>query len=523
MATFAQWPRGGATSSFPPTDNQRWAVSNQGSYGANGFQVHRSADHASPAPLTASSADVPRHPFQPQPAPSGRRPSPSTSRPQQHYGRTASPRVGSGSSSQQQQQGRSGSPQRHPNEPFRFIHEGRLLVHRGSVFDKLTDPSLYTGTHKCRFDAQGRGRGLDGHDSFSVYAAENTTATREGEGAPYGGDDRDGNRWSTTLRSTFYSRTVDERSRARREQREHERHVAEQWQRTRRAINTGDWPRPPYEDGSEGGYAEDLAPTYEQWALDPTTGLLVLEEHHEPQPVAPHVAPSAAAAPAWPASHSVAAHRGAPQASPVPRTAVPLANPHGPAHGPLDWERAPESFGPRPASQPIAMTSVAQQPYFEASTKPPPRTEYAAELLHHAASVAQANTARDRTIAAARNEEFRVGDALPPRPMAEWERRALGFEHPPSVHDPTFDAVRRELDLAAANDYDPRAIANAARHGHLARQQPQQRIASGAVASDFQHVDNDRRRWIDDAHPERPPTIDELMNAVEAQSRFASR
>ena len=35
----------------------------------------------------------------------------------------------------------------------------------GSIFDKLTDASLYTGTHQHRFDADGRGRGLDGRDA----------------------------------------------------------------------------------------------------------------------------------------------------------------------------------------------------------------------------------------------------------------------------------------------------------------------------------------------------------------------
>jgi hypothetical protein len=32
----------------------------------------------------------------------------------------------------------------------------------GGVFDKLTDTSLYTGSHKHRFDAEGRGQGLEG-------------------------------------------------------------------------------------------------------------------------------------------------------------------------------------------------------------------------------------------------------------------------------------------------------------------------------------------------------------------------
>ena len=34
----------------------------------------------------------------------------------------------------------------------------------GNIFDRLTDTSQYTGAHKHRFDAQGRGRGLAGRD-----------------------------------------------------------------------------------------------------------------------------------------------------------------------------------------------------------------------------------------------------------------------------------------------------------------------------------------------------------------------
>jgi hypothetical protein len=37
-----------------------------------------------------------------------------------------------------------------------------------SIFDKLTDASLYTGAHKQRFDSTGKGRGLDGRDSGGV-------------------------------------------------------------------------------------------------------------------------------------------------------------------------------------------------------------------------------------------------------------------------------------------------------------------------------------------------------------------
>jgi len=40
-----------------------------------------------------------------------------------------------------------------------------------SIFDKLTDSSQYTGSHKQRFDADGKGRGLAGRDSLSKGGA----------------------------------------------------------------------------------------------------------------------------------------------------------------------------------------------------------------------------------------------------------------------------------------------------------------------------------------------------------------
>lgn len=43
-------------------------------------------------------------------------------------------------------------------------HEQQHNPHR-NIFDKLTDSSLYTGSHKNRFDATGRGLGLAGRDS----------------------------------------------------------------------------------------------------------------------------------------------------------------------------------------------------------------------------------------------------------------------------------------------------------------------------------------------------------------------
>ena len=31
----------------------------------------------------------------------------------------------------------------------------------------MTDTSLYTGSHKCKFDEEGKGRGLEGRDSIA--------------------------------------------------------------------------------------------------------------------------------------------------------------------------------------------------------------------------------------------------------------------------------------------------------------------------------------------------------------------
>jgi hypothetical protein len=41
------------------------------------------------------------------------------------------------------------------------------LSSSGSVYDRLTDSKQYTGTHKHRFDADGKGRGVAGRDNAS--------------------------------------------------------------------------------------------------------------------------------------------------------------------------------------------------------------------------------------------------------------------------------------------------------------------------------------------------------------------
>jgi len=50
-----------------------------------------------------------------------------------------------------------------------------------SIFDKLTDTSKYTGTHKQRFDDDGKGRGLEGRDSVAKGSGHIPSAYRGGD------------------------------------------------------------------------------------------------------------------------------------------------------------------------------------------------------------------------------------------------------------------------------------------------------------------------------------------------------
>lgn len=53
----------------------------------------------------------------------------------------------------------SGAPKKSPSSSSGGKHK--------SIFDKLTDTTLYTGAHKHRFDGTGRGRGMAGRDAAS--------------------------------------------------------------------------------------------------------------------------------------------------------------------------------------------------------------------------------------------------------------------------------------------------------------------------------------------------------------------
>ena len=87
----------------------------------------------------------------------------------------------------------------------KFIHDGRLFLYEGSIFDKLQDPQLYTGSHKCRFDqSTGRGKGLRGRDSATVTDSVTYFADNHG----IRGDDSDGRRWVSSLRAATHYPTA---------------------------------------------------------------------------------------------------------------------------------------------------------------------------------------------------------------------------------------------------------------------------------------------------------------------------
>ena len=52
----------------------------------------------------------------------------------------------------------------HDDEVDSSFHSSNSTSPHKSVFDKLTDPSLYTGMHKHRFDSSGQGLGIKGRD-----------------------------------------------------------------------------------------------------------------------------------------------------------------------------------------------------------------------------------------------------------------------------------------------------------------------------------------------------------------------
>lgn len=89
------------------------------------------------------------------------------------------------------------------------------MEYEGTIFEKLVDPMLYTGTHKHRFDAYGRGKGLHGSrepyellDSGSMFenSRSNNAGFRGGTGSSTGdASDRAESLWMKSLRASIHS------------------------------------------------------------------------------------------------------------------------------------------------------------------------------------------------------------------------------------------------------------------------------------------------------------------------------
>lgn len=56
---------------------------------------------------------------------------------------------------------------------------------KGTIYDKLTDTSKYTGTHKHRFDEEGKGKGMSGR--VDVHPADNKRKNEYGSRSALGG------------------------------------------------------------------------------------------------------------------------------------------------------------------------------------------------------------------------------------------------------------------------------------------------------------------------------------------------
>ncbi len=49
---------------------------------------------------------------------------------------------------------------------------------RTSIFDRLNDPSSYTGAHRHRFSSDGRGRGIEGRTTANAYVSASANVMR---------------------------------------------------------------------------------------------------------------------------------------------------------------------------------------------------------------------------------------------------------------------------------------------------------------------------------------------------------
>ena len=95
-------------------------------------------------------------------------------------------------------------PEAAPHKKPMFVHDGKLMTYKGSVWQKLCDPALYTGSHRYRFDEHGRGRGVLGRTTSSL-AAQPTALLKGVEPSPsFYGADRNGELWQRQLRCDLH-------------------------------------------------------------------------------------------------------------------------------------------------------------------------------------------------------------------------------------------------------------------------------------------------------------------------------
>jgi hypothetical protein len=95
------------------------------------------------------------------------------------------------------------------------------MEYEGTIFEKLVDPTLYTGTHKHRFDAYGRGKGLHGsRDDYELLdsgvmfegSRSSNAGFRGGAGTSTGdASDRAESLWMKSLRAAVHSPSLAKR------------------------------------------------------------------------------------------------------------------------------------------------------------------------------------------------------------------------------------------------------------------------------------------------------------------------
>lgn len=342
--------------------------------------------------------------------------------------------------------GQSGRPATDRSASPRFIHEGKLFMHRGSVFEKLTDPTLYTGTHRHRFDERGRGRGFEGRDSHALPAQHSIDVSKPAEGHAYG-DDRDGERWQRMLRGTFHSPALDQQYRKHDER------------RSKSVARNGSRSHAPYElqtagDATSGRHPSQSPPRFEAWALDAHGNLVRDEVRTAEMNYGPYSD----------RQHQVLREQGWRDV---------------PAHDLVGGASAGRSYdvGPLPSDPNAAPHEAYGTPASEFDP-----------------------------VQRAHGDEVALDWSLPSRTLQPWERDALTGatyghrdHHAPPAAQPLMEAVAH---------HDPRQSDAG----------PPRRVGPHSPGD---HMRHDARQWISDTPGRRAPTVDELLDAVEHQRRYA--